>query len=233
MTITSSFSGAKGRGGKKRKYTRKLENQPKRPLSAYNLFFRAEREKILAQCNDITINIQTTKRGKRAHRKSHGAVNFSDMGKRIAAAWKALDDEGRAPFKAEAAQEMTRYREAKEEAKQQVTIPDHPYKNIRDEEGMLQSKHENRESSSETPLQETLKMSHKGSSDPSQTSQAFSPPDPANNYGRPPPSSSTSNTQDYAFQCEVCLKAIFPNYDECLEHEESCRVRQKETATIV
>ncbi len=231
MTNTSAFSRAKGEEGKKRKYTRKLENQPKRPLSAYNLFFRAERQRILTQCEDITINIQTTKKGKRAHRKSHGAINFSDMGKLIAAAWKALDEEVRAPFEKEAAKEMKRYQEAKEEAKQQATVPDPPRKDIKNEEGMSPSKNENMESSSKTPLQETTKMSPKGISGP-QTAEAFLPPNPAHNDG-PHPSSSTTSTQDYAFQCEVCFKAIFPNYDECLEHEKSCRVQRKETATIV
>ena len=57
MANTSSTAIAK-KG--KRPYKRKLENGPKRPLSAYNFFFRAEREKILAQ-EGVTINTQTTK----------------------------------------------------------------------------------------------------------------------------------------------------------------------------
>ena len=230
MTNTSSSLLSKGGKGNKRKYTRKFANGPKRPLSAYNLFFRAERERILAQCVDITITTHTTKKGKRAHRKSHGAVNFSEMGKQIAVAWKALDEEARAPFVADAAQDMKRYQEAKEEAKakeveankQQATVPDPPCKT--------------QTPTSKTPLQtnigqETTKKPHQGITN--QTAQAFSPPSPANKDGPLPPSSTTI-TQDYAFQCEVCLTAIFPTYDECLQHEQKCQKPAKnEAETIV
>jgi len=188
MANTSSLARAKGGKGK-RPYRRKLENGPKRPLSAYNLFFRAERERILAECEGITINMQTTKKGKRAHRKTHGAVNFSDMGKRIAAAWKALDETGRAPFVAEAAQDMKRYQEAKEEAQQQAAVQKPPCKNnIENEEGAPKSKIQNSESTLfqnittqlQTNIAEetTKKMPYEGITDPNQIAQAFSPPDP-------------------------------------------------------
>ena len=248
MANTSSLARAKGGKGK-RPYRRKLENGPKRPLSAYNLFFRAERERILAECQGITINMQTTKKGKRAHRKTHGAVNFSDMGKRIAAAWKALDEAGRAPFVADAAQDMKRYQEAKEEAQQQAAVQKPPCKNnIENEEVAPQSKIQNKESTlfqnSTTQLQTNIaedlrkKMPHEGITDPNQTAQAFSPPDPSSNNGHPPSSENTTITQDYAFQCEVCHTAIFPSYDECLQHEQECaknkgRERQNEAETIV
>ena len=43
----------------------------------------------------------------------------------------------------------------------------------------------------------------------------------------PPPHQATNDetttiTQDYAYQCEVCHTAIFPSFDECLKHEQEC-----------
>ena len=237
MTNTTSIAIAKGGKKAKRPYKRKLENGPKRPLSAYNFFFRAEREKILAQ-EGITINTQTTKSGKRAHRKAHGALNFSDMGKQIAAAWKALDETGRAPFVAAAAQDLKLYQKAKEEALRQATEKtDH-------EHFALVSKIENREpvlhnstAKVQTNVaQEKTRMPH-------QVIRAFSPPNGAGkdeHTSQPTATSTTTISQDYAYQCEVCCKAIFPTYDECLQHEQECakakkteRERQDETGVLV
>ena len=215
----SSFARAKG-GAKKRPYKRKLENGPKRPLSAYNLFFKAERLKL---CEGITINKQTTKNGKRAHRKSHGAVNFSDMGKRIAAAWKALDEAGRAPYVAEAALDLKRYQEAKEEALQQqaataaVAGKSLHTSNIDNDEAP-QSKNQNMQMAQTNVAQAATNMTQK-------IKATAPPPNPATNEDSLPPSTTdtkTTITQDYAYQCEVCHTAIFPSFDECLKHEQEC-----------
>mmetsp|Transcript_11288 Transcript_11288/g.18664 ORF Transcript_11288/g.18664 Transcript_11288/m.18664 type:complete len:245 (+) Transcript_11288:128-862(+) len=235
MANTSSFARAKGGKGK-RPYNRKLENGPKRPLSAYNFFFRAERLKL---CEGITINTQTTKKGKRAHRKSHGAVNFSDMGKRIAAAWKALDEAGRAPFVAEAAEDLKRYQQAKEEALEQAAaaVAKSPRRNnIVNDDGAPKRKKTHRESALvlTNVAQKTTKMSH-------QETKASPPIYPESNDGSLPPSTTTAATtftQDYAYQCEVCLTAIFPSYHDCLQHEQECaknkeRERQNETEELV
>ena len=211
---TSSFARAKG--AKKRPYKRKLENGPKRPLSAYNLFFKAERLKL---CEGITINKQTTKNGKRAHRKSHGAVNFSDMGKRIAAAWKALDEAGRAPYVAEAALDLKRYQQAKEEALQQqaAAVAKSPHTHVVNDE-VPQSKNQNMQMAQTNVAQAATNMTQKNKA-------TAPPPHPATNDESLPPSTtdtSTTITQDYAYQCEVCHTAIFPSYDECLKHEQEC-----------
>lgn len=265
MAHTSS-SKAKGAGnGGKRTYTRRIENAPKRPLSAYNLFFRAERERILRvelcqiDSDDITINKQTTKKGKRAHRKSHGAVNFSDMGKRVAAAWKALNEEGKAPFVKEAAKEMERYQVAK--SKLVVLQPNPSYKEMRAEKRTSSSKDENKQPLSQSLLHESendisnngpsqqhrqqqqqqkkqdtdmglnsTKTFIKGSNVAKEIAKEFLPPHPDSKNNRHPPSPTT--TQDYAFQCEVCHKAIFPTYDECLQHEQECE-KNGEMETIV
>ena len=241
MANTSSFARAKGGTGK-RPYKRKLENGPKRPLSAYNFFFRAERLKL---CEGITINMQTTKKGKRAHRKSHGAVNFSDMGKRIAAAWKALDEAGRAPFVAEAAEDLQRYQLAKKEALQQAAaaVAKSPRRNnIQNDDGAPQSKTQNRASAlDKSTTQVQTNVAQEKTKMTNQETKASPPPHPESNDESLPPSTTTAATtitQDYAFQCEVCLTAIFPSYDECLQHEQECaknkeRERQNETEVLV
>lgn len=241
----SSSPKAKARGGGgKRKYTRKFDL--KRPLSAYNLFFRAERERILkealGQDEDINTNRQTTKKGKRAHRKSHGALKFSDMGKRIAAAWKGLDEEARAPFLTEAALEMERYQEAKSQllASQPVSVQnndksehEHPTtESLHNESGdhsgtssssqnnqtnpsNSYSQHEQQQHQQQQQMERNNIMGQETTNDPNQTAQAFAPPYPSNYSGN-------LLHQEYAYQCEVCLTAIFPTYDECARHEEEC-----------
>ena len=69
----------------------RMDGRPKRPLSAYNLFFKSEREMLV-----------------KAKRK----VSFSDMGKYVSAKWKALNNENRKLFDDEAAIEKARYKEA-------------------------------------------------------------------------------------------------------------------------
>lgn len=81
----------------KSKY-KKPSGKPKRPLSAYNIFFKQEREKLV-------------KDGKK--------VGFANMAKLISKLWKSLDEEGRKEFVAAAEIEQKRYRAAVKEWKQQ------------------------------------------------------------------------------------------------------------------
>lgn len=77
-----------------RKRTRKCSKpngKPKRPLSAYNIFFKCEREKL----------VQAKKK-----------VGFSNMAKVIAAKWKELDTEDRKEYAAGAEVEQKKYRSA-------------------------------------------------------------------------------------------------------------------------
>ena len=195
-------------GKGKRPYKRKLQNV-KRPLSAYNFFFRSERGRILAACEGITVNKQTTKTGKRAHRKSHGAINFSDMGKRIAAAWKMLDEEGRAPYVAEATQDLKRYQEAKEKAEQQVSNQNPPVNNII---GNLDKvRRSNRITHLQADVGEQIEQTTDEAPKPNST-----------RINQLPPPSTTTITQDFAYKCEVCWTALFATYDECLKHERQC-----------
>lgn len=65
--------------------------QPRRPMSAYNLFFKSERVRLIQE---------------------NRGVGFSDMAREIAANWMALDSNERKVFEEEAIHQKWRYRVA-------------------------------------------------------------------------------------------------------------------------
>lgn len=93
---------------------------PTGPLSAYNLFFQLERERLLeGEHGEILIFtpedvanmvIMHASKPKRPHRKTHGKIGFADLARTIAARWKKLDSAGRSVFEERARLEKARYR---------------------------------------------------------------------------------------------------------------------------
>jgi HMG-box domain len=83
------------------KKTKKPKDMPRRPLSAYNIFFREERVRILFQ------NGSTHNKG-----EALGTVSslFSSLGKEVAKRWKTLNEQEHAEYAKMARNEMVRYR---------------------------------------------------------------------------------------------------------------------------
>lgn len=104
----------------KRPSKKKPKDKPKRPLSAYNFFFKEEREKILKVVlgdddNDKTVNdpesedYLDTEALKRL-RKEGGKVSFEEMGKLIGQRWKKIDPDRLTKFSEMATDDTERYK---------------------------------------------------------------------------------------------------------------------------
>ena len=113
-TVSSSTS----TGAKKRSW-KKPADKPKRPLSAYNLFFKAERARLISGGTSANNDDSNPGDAKRKHRKTHGKIGFAALAQNIAGKWKTLSAKDRRPFEQKAAVEKARYRKELE-AWQQV-----------------------------------------------------------------------------------------------------------------
>jgi HMG (high mobility group) box len=104
--------------------------KPKRALSAYNVFFQLERERLLSgkhsgdgvacdwkyTLNDVikiylrSLNKDDSIEVKRKHCRTHGKIGFAALARTIAGRWKTLSNEDKAVFQAFAETDKKRYK---------------------------------------------------------------------------------------------------------------------------
>jgi len=107
---------------KKTKLKRKTKAAgfPRRPLSAYNIFFKVQRQLIITgrqdDITDITVVNEIAKASgdcdkqkKRVHRKSHGKIGFADLARSISPRWKGCRKDVKERFEELARKEKERY----------------------------------------------------------------------------------------------------------------------------
>ena len=93
---------------KKSARVKKPKDMPRRPLSAYNIFFREERERMLKECREKAkaalggLNSGET--------LPEPKIGFENMAKTIGKRWKALSEQELARYKDLAMADMERYR---------------------------------------------------------------------------------------------------------------------------
>lgn len=113
-TKVVSSSDLEGKKKRKRKSPlipwKKPEGMPKRPLSAYNLFFQDRRKSIMLAASESNENLQD--KSKQSHRRStkkRSGVGFANLARTIGTEWRALEPEMKAPYDSLAANDKKRY----------------------------------------------------------------------------------------------------------------------------
>jgi hypothetical protein len=120
------------------KINKKPADMPRRPLSAYNLFFSEERERILLEIDPKRAQekqaeaaeeasgeskpkalprplLPSPQKKRRPHRKTHGKISFKLLAQMVGRRWKALADENRKYYQELAQEDMKRQERAMEE----------------------------------------------------------------------------------------------------------------------
>jgi hypothetical protein len=98
---------------KARSNRKKHKDKPKRPLSAYNIFFKEERQRILDNLPESSTVLDTASeekpKRKRAH-KPHGKIGFENLAKLIGERWHSLNPESADYYRNLAEEDSLRYR---------------------------------------------------------------------------------------------------------------------------
>jgi len=106
---------------KKKVVRKKPKDKPKRPLSAYNIFFKEERARILAaipsggEADGADKSDEGGEKGSKKKKKvPHGKIGFESLAKVIGQRWQELEPEKAEYYKAKAAEDMKRYKDEME-----------------------------------------------------------------------------------------------------------------------
>jgi HMG (high mobility group) box len=101
---------------KARKIRKKPKDQPKRPLSAYNIFFKEERQRILdeipEQSADAADEAKPPVKRRKRNRNPHGKIGFESLAKVIGQRWQGLTSEKLEYYKHQSETDKERYRKA-------------------------------------------------------------------------------------------------------------------------
>jgi len=143
-------SGSNDTSMKRQSTLQNMKDKPKRALSAYNIFFKFTRSRIIAgHCEEATTE-ETVKALKeilksarirkppnsRKNRQTHNQISFSELAKQIAEKWKSIDPQRKKVFDEYASMDMERYREEmkvwkekEKKKKENLALKNHPLQN--------------------------------------------------------------------------------------------------------
>ncbi len=110
---------------RKRKWKRP-KDMPKRPLSAYNIFFHYERERLMHENDSEDTSTENQKSS--AEGKSSRNLGFVKLSRTVAARWHALDADARVYYEKEAEKEQARYEQEIGEWKRAAMYANRPEK---------------------------------------------------------------------------------------------------------
>ena len=111
-----------------RKRNKKPKDMPKRPLSAYNLFFADERERILSaqrqgiEQDDFILPTEEEAERQKQQGKKKAPVLFQALARCVGKRWSALNETEKKKYEAQAEEEMKKYRVKMEEYQQNIVM---------------------------------------------------------------------------------------------------------------